>query len=426
MHVLVVGGGGREHTLAWALARSGSVTRVTSAPGNPGTARLGDAIDVDATDLDGLTKVAIGSGVDLVVVGPEAPLVAGLADRLRGAGVAVFGPDAAAARIEGSKVFAKTLLREAGIPTAAFEVFDAPDAADAYLRRVGAPIVVKADGLCAGKGALVCSTLAEAHAAVDRIMRERCFGAAGDQIVIEECMAGPELSVMALVDGEQLAVLPVAQDHKRALDGDRGPNTGGMGAYSPVPRFDAALIDEITRTCLEPTVRALARRGCPYCGVLYGGFMLTADGIRTLEYNCRFGDPEAQVVIPRLRGDFGELCAAVASGRLAEVNWAVEPHAAVCVVMASGGYPDAYETGYEIHGLAGAEQLPEVLVFQAGTRQVDGRLVTAGGRVLGVTGLGETIRQAADHAYRAVDAISWTDAHWRRDIAYQALDGSAL
>ncbi len=424
MHVLIVGGGGREHALAWGLARSASVSRLSAWPGNPGMAELGECLGGDVGDLDGLVAASLEGGVELVVIGPEAPLVAGLSDRLRAAGVAVFGPSQGAAQLEGSKVFCKELLRDAGLPTAEFEVFDEPNAADRHLRRVGAPIVVKADGLAAGKGAIVCQSLDQAHQAVDRIMRERCFGEAGRRVVIEECMTGPELSVMALVDGETVVPLPVSQDHKRILDGDRGPNTGGMGAYSPVPQFGQALIDEVVEQFLKPTATALAERGLPYQGVLYGGYMLTPAGIRTLEYNCRFGDPEAQVVVPRIASDLGEALAATATGRLDQATVTVSPSAAVCVVMASGGYPGSYATGHAIDGLAEAGALPDVVVFHAGTRWDGERVVTAGGRVLGVTAMGASIAETVPKAYRAVARIHWPEAQYRRDIAYQAAEQS--
>lgn len=421
MRVLVIGGGGREHALAWRLAGSESVREVLAWPGNPGIARCGTSLGGSVDDLDGICACAAERRVDLVVIGPEAPLVAGLSDRLRAAGVPVFGPSAAAAQLEGSKVFSKELFRDAGIPSAAFEVFDDAGQADRYLDSVGAPIVVKADGLCAGKGAIVCPTLAAAKEAVDRIMRRREFGSAGERIVIEECLQGPELSVMALVDGETVVPLPVSQDHKRAYDHDEGPNTGGMGAYSPVPAFDDALIQEILDTCLIPTAKALVARGLPYQGVLYGGYMLTAQGIRTLEYNCRFGDPEAQVLLPRLDGDFGAALLAAATGRLHEVSLSVGDRAAVCVVMASGGYPDAYQTGLPIDGLDAAAALEDVVVFHAGTRWDGDQVVTAGGRVLGVTACGDGLPATIAKAYAAVDRITWPGCHVRRDIAAQAL-----
>lgn len=420
MRVLVIGSGGREHALVWRLAASASVDEVLAWPGNAGIAQHGRLLEGRLDDLDGIVATARRERIDLVVIGPEAPLVAGLADRLRAAGVAVFGPSAAAAQLEGSKVFSKNLFRDAGIPTAEYEVFDNADAADRYLGSVGAPIVVKADGLCAGKGALVCPTLAEAHEAVDRILRQQEFGAAGDRVVIEECLTGPEISVMALVDGATVVPLPVSQDHKRVFDGDRGPNTGGMGAYSPVPAFSDELIDEILATCLIPTAEALVQRGTPYQGVLYGGYLLTEQGIRTLEYNCRFGDPEAQVILPRLGGDFGEVLLAAATGRLDSVELEITDDAAVCVVMASGGYPAAYPTGLPIEGLDAAAALDNVVVFHAGTRREAGRVVTSGGRVLGVTAWGTSLPQTIARAYRAVDCLHWEGCHARRDIAAQA------
>ncbi len=421
MQVLVIGGGGREHALCWRLAQSPSVTRLLALPGNPGIAAVATCLPGRVDDIDGIVATAQRESVDLVVVGPEAPLVAGLADALRAKGIATFGPDAKPAAIEGSKVFSKELFRDAGVPTAAFECFDSSAEAKAYLRRVGAPIVVKADGLCAGKGAIMCATLAEAETAVTQLLDEQVFGEAGARIVIEACLRGPEMSVFALVDGETVVPLPVAQDHKRALDGDLGLNTGGMGAYSPVPLFDQAVIDQAIETCVRPTARALAERGMPYRGVLFGGFLITEDGPQTLEYNCRFGDPETQVLMPRIEGDFGEICLATATGRLDQVDVRLANKAAVCVVMASGGYPEAYPTGLPITGLDAAEALDGVVVFHAGTKQVDGQVVTAGGRVLGVTACGADLRATVARAYEAVDRIGFDGAHFRRDIAWQAL-----
>jgi phosphoribosylamine--glycine ligase len=420
MHVLVIGSGGREHALVWRLAASPSVTTISALPGNPGMASLATCLPGRVDDLDGVTVAAQACGADLVVVGPEAPLVAGLADRLRAAGIPTFGPSAAAAQIEGSKVFCKELLRAASVPTAAFEVFDDAAAAHAYLRQVGAPIVVKADGLAAGKGAIVCATAEQAHAAVDQLMVDRALGEAGARVVIEACLEGPELSLFALVDGETVLPLGVAQDHKRILDGDRGPNTGGMGAYSPVPRFSPELVAQALETCLRPTARALAEAGTPYQGVLFGGFLVTAEGPQTLEYNCRFGDPETQVLLPRLDGDFGAACLAAATGRLAEAELSIADRAAVCVVMASGGYPGAYATGHEIRGLEAAAGLAGVTVFHAGTKADGERILTAGGRVLGVTAVGPSLGATIDRAYQAVAAISFEGAQYRRDIAWQA------
>ncbi len=419
MHVLIIGGGGREHALAWRLSRDTEVTRISALPGNPGIDAVGDSLGGRIDDHAAI--LAAARSADLVVIGPEAPIVAGLTDELRAAGATVFGPSRAAGLLEGSKVFSKQLFRDAGMATAAFEVFDDADAADAYLRRTGAPIVVKADGLCAGKGAIVCQTRDEAHQAVDLILRRGEFGAAGERIVIEQCLRGPELSVMALVDGETVVPLPVSQDHKRALDGDAGPNTGGMGAYSPVPQIDPELVQRIIDEHLVPTARAMVACGRPYQGVLYGGYLLTDDGPQVLEYNCRFGDPEAQVVLPRIGGSLAELLLACAEGRLAGERLELRETAAVCVVMASGGYPGDYTTGHPIDGLD--DQPEQVAVFHAGTARRDGRVVTAGGRVLGVTGFGGSIDQAADRAYAAVDRIHWPGAYYRRDIAAQALAG---
>ncbi|OGK83732.1 MAG: phosphoribosylamine--glycine ligase [Candidatus Rokubacteria bacterium GWC2_70_16] len=424
MKVLVVGGGGREHALAWAIARSPLLTGLVVAPGNPGIARHGRCAPVRDTAVEELVALAAAERPELVVVGPEAPLALGLGDRLRARGLPVFGPSAAAARLESSKAFAKDLMARHGIPTAHFRVFDAPAPARAYCRKLGAPLVVKADGLAAGKGAIVCRTLEEADRAVARCLEERAFGEAGLRLVVEEFMAGEEASFFALSDGAAVLPLVAAQDHKTVFDDDRGPNTGGMGAYSPAPVMDEEMTDRVITEIVRPTIAAMAKEGAPYSGVLFVGLMITRDGPRVVEFNCRFGDPECQAILPRLDEDLLPLLEAVARGRglPAAIRWRAE--ASACVVMASGGYPGHYETGREISGLDPTGALPDVegvQVFHAGTALRAGRLVTAGGRVLGVQALGHDIREAVVRAYAAAARIRFDGAHFRRDIGRRAL-----
>jgi len=424
MKVLVIGGGGREHALVWKLAQSPRVTKLFCAPGNAGIAEMAECVPVGATEIEKLLAFALANGVDFTVVGPEAPLCAGVVDAFTSRGLKIFGPTRTAAQLEGSKVFCKRLFLRAGIPTAAAETFSDAAAAKAHVRKVGAPIVVKADGLAAGKGVIVAQTVAEAEAAIAEIMERRVFGEAGARVVIEECLAGQEASVMALTDGRTYRILAPAQDHKRIFDGDRGPNTGGMGTYSPTPMvtsaLDAALQDIFTRT-----LTGLRAEGIEYRGVLYAGLMLTPTGPKLLEYNCRFGDPETQVVLPRMDFDLLEVLEACATGTLdrCELSW--KPEAAVCVVMAARGYPGPYSKGQPIAGLKDAAALANVCVFHAGTkRDPAGHVVTDGGRVLGVTALGADLPAAVAQAYRAVARIQFDGAQYRRDIAARALGHS--
>jgi phosphoribosylamine---glycine ligase len=421
--VLVVGGGGREHALAWALARSPSVDRVVAAPGNPGIEGVARCEPVEATDVDGVCALAEKEAVDLVVVGPEAPLVAGLVDALAERGLAAFGPTAAGARIEGSKAWAKELCLRHGIPTGRAEITDDVTRAVMLLDAFEPPYVVKADGLAGGKGVTVAATRQEAIAALEASLVDRAFGPAGDRVVIEEHLAGREVSVLALTDGDTVVDLEPAQDFKRAGDGDTGPNTGGMGAYSPVPFVDGATRARIRKEILEPTVRALQAEGVAYRGVLYAGLMLTHQGPKVLEFNARFGDPEAQVVLPRLEADLGQLLLACAEGRLdgAAVEWTLE--ACVTVILASGGYPGEHPTGLPIDGLDWAGNLDKTTVFHAGTARWDGTVVTAGGRVLGVTALGKDLAEARERAYRAVSLVTFEGMHHRTDIAEEAARG---
>jgi len=428
MKVLVVGGGGREHALAWRLARDPAVEEVLAAPGNPGISAEARCIPVAADDLPGLVALVEREDVDLTVVGPEVPLVLGLVDALQARGRAAFGPSAAAARLEGSKAFAKEVMRRAGVPTARSATFTRADweadprdvlsFLDAEL--AGGPAVVKADGLAAGKGVVVADTRGEAAAAIEACLGAGAFGDAGASVVIEERLQGSEISAFAITDGREVLPLAFARDFKRVGDGDAGPNTGGMGAYSPVPIVDHALAGRIIAEALEPTVRAMAEDGVPYRGVLYAGLMLTPDGPRVLEFNCRFGDPETQVLMPRLASEPAELLLAAARGELAGATIELRSEACVTVVLASAGYPGAYETGLEISGVGDASQVDGALVFHAGTEERRGRVVTAGGRVLSVSALGVSLGQARDRAYDACSRISFEGMHHRTDVAAAA------
>ena len=403
MKVLVVGSGGREHALAWMLAQSPAVEEVHAAPGNPGISRLGQCHPIRAEDGDSLLELARTLGSDLVVIGPEAPLVAGVADQLRRAGVSVFGPSAAAARIEGSKGFAKDVMRAAGVPFAE------------RMSVARVPCVVKADGLTAGKGVFVCRTDEELESALTAV-REH-----GEDFVIEELLEGEELSVFAIVDGGIVLPLPESRDYSRVGDGDTGPNTGGMGSYSPVPELDAERVAELVETIHKPVIEELARRGTPFIGCLYAGLMLTADGPKVLEFNCRFGDPETQVILPRLDGDLAEALRAAARGDLTEVELPASERCAVTIALAAGAYPAGRDTGSPITGVEDAEAHGAV-VFHAGTAMRDGQLVTSGGRILNVTGVGETIEEARARAYEGCERISFPDMRYRSDIAAKALN----
>jgi phosphoribosylamine--glycine ligase len=420
MKLLVIGSGGREHALVWKLAQSQRVTKLFCAPGNAGIADLAECVPISAADIDALAVFAADQKIDLTVVGPEAPLCAGIVDVFQARSLPIFGPDKRAAQLEGSKAFAKKLMLKYNVPTAAAAIFNDVNAARAHLRKAGAPIVVKADGLAAGKGVIVATSTEEAERAVAGIMEQKIFGAAGAQIVIEECLRGEELSVIALVDGTSFRMLASAQDRKRALDGDRGPNTGGMGAYSPTPVLDDKL-DAQVADIFQRTLAGLQAEGIHYRGVLYAGLMITERGPQVLEFNCRFGDPETQVVLPRLETDLLDALEATINGSLDRSKLAWTSDAAVCVVMAARGYPGPYERGQPIEGLKQAANSDKVCVVHAGTRRdVDGRIVTDGGRVLGVTGMGNTIESAARRAYEAVRQIHFDGAHFRRDIAARA------
>lgn len=422
MKILVVGSGGREHVLVWKLSQSPLVAKIYCAPGNAGTAQDAENLNIPADDVMRLAKFAKENGIDLTVVGPEAPLVAGIVDEFRRQKLNVFGPTASAARLEGSKVFTKKLLRRANIPTANFAVFSRMPEAMQYLEdSEEQPLVVKADGLAAGKGVFVCANRAEARAAVKSVLQDRTFGEAGSQVVIEECLVGHEASILALVDGDTIVPLDVAQDHKRAYDHDLGPNTGGMGAYCPAPLVTPTIMDDIIRRILIPTIHTMKVEGCPFSGVLYAGIMLTANGPKVLEYNVRFGDPEAQPVLMRLRSDLAHVLLLAATGRLTELeslDW--DPRPAVCVVMASEGYPGEYAKGRAITGIEDADALPDTKVFHAGTAIKHEQVVNTGGRVLGITALGDTIAEAKQNAYAAVNKIQWQGGWCRSDISDKA------
>ncbi len=423
MNVLVIGNGGREHALTWKIAQSARVERVFVAPGNAGTALDAENVDISPGDFPRLIKFAGENKVRLTVVGSEQPLTAGIVDAFVAAGLRVFGPSKAAAELEGSKVFCKNLLRQADVPTADYRAFRSADRATTFLKeRDDVPVVVKADGLAAGKGVVVCSGRAEALEAVDRIARAKEFGDAGNQLVIEERLDGHEASVLAITDGQTIVTLPPCQDHKRAYDGDTGPNTGGMGAYSPTPVVDDAMLRWVEEHVLVPTVHAMKRSRRPFRGVLYAGLMITNQGPKVLEYNVRLGDPECQPLLMRLKSDLVDLLEATVEGRLDSLSppqW--DPRPSVCVVMASEGYPGKYQTGKAVRGLDEAAKVPDVKVFHAGTASAAGQIVTNGGRVLGVTALGGTLAAAKLQAYTAVKAIRWDGAWCRKDISDKAL-----
>ena len=422
MRVLVIGSGGREHALCWAIAASPLLDKLWCAPGNPGIAAVAECVPIGVMDFPALVEFAVANRVDLVVPGPEAPLVAGITDAMQSAGVACCGPSMAAAQLEGSKTFTKEIADAAAIPTAKWERFEDPEAAREFVRRRGTPIVVKADGLAAGKGVVVATTEDAALTAIDAIMEQRVFGDAGTAVVIEECLVGEEVSLFALCDGESAVLLGSAQDHKRVGDGDAGANTGGMGAYAPVPAFPPAAERHALERIIRPALAEMARRGAPFRGVLFAGLMLTEDGPKLIEFNVRFGDPECQILLTRMRSDLLPALQAACDGELANFDVRLFDTAAVAVVLAARGYPDAPERGGEIRNLAGAAAVPNVQVFHAGTEQdADGRLRAAGGRVLTVCATGKTLKAARDRAYEAIDRIDWPGGFCRRDIGWRAL-----
>lgn len=421
MRILVLGGGGREHTICYVLRKSKLLTELYCFPGNGGIseiAKISEGVRLD--DFEKIKEICKTNQIDLVIPGPEEPLVKGIKNYLEKEGIKVFGPDTYGALLEGSKVFAKELMSKVGVPTANFEVFDDPEKAKRYVEKKGAPIVVKADGLCAGKGVFVCERTEEAFSAIEKIMEEKVFGEAGNKVVIEEMLTGEEVSYILITDGENFRALPTSQDHKRLLDDDQGPNTGGMGAYSPNPLIDEPLKREIEEKIVSPVLKELEKEGHPYVGFLYVGLMISNGKPYVLEFNCRLGDPEAQVILTRIDNDFIELIQTSLEGKLYQVDLRETPDAAVCVVMASKGYPGSYEKGKEITGLDRVKNLEDVVVFHAGTKREGERFFTAGGRVLGVTGFGKTIPNAIEKTYQAVSMISFEGAHYRKDIGKRA------
>ena len=419
MKVLVVGSGGREHAICWALHKSPKVTELCCAPGNGGIGEIARCVDVKATDIPGMVAWAKENQMDFVMVAPDDPLAMGMVDAMEASGIRAFGPKANAAIIEGSKAFSKALMKKYGIPTAAYEVFTDKDAALSYVEAQGAPIVVKCDGLALGKGVVVAQTLEEAKAAVVNMMENKAFGAAGAKVVIEECMTGPEVTVLAFTDGKTIVPMPSSQDHKRAYDGDKGPNSGGMGAISPCPNYTP----ELAKTCMDtiflPTVKALNAEGRTFKGVIYFGMMLTPEGPKVVEYNARFGDPECQAVLSLLETDLMDILEACVDGTLDQLDVKFKDAASCCLVLASGGYPVAYEKGKEITGL---DQVKDAVVFHAGTKKQDGKFLTNGGRVLGVTAVAPTLREAVVKAYAAAGPVNFEKMHFRTDIGYHILD----
>ncbi len=419
MRILVVGRGGREHAIVWALAKSAKISKIYCAPGNAGIAQYAENVPIQEDQFEELAQFALDHVVDLVVVGPEDPLFAGIVDVLEAHRIPVFGPRKNAAIIEGSKVFTKDLMHKYDIPTAAYESFTDYEAAHAYLRKQSLPIVIKADGLAAGKGVTVAATWEEAESALRDIMVQKSFGEAGNSVVIEECLTGQEMSILAFVDGEVVRPMVPAQDHKPAYDNDRGPNTGGMGTYSPVPHIPHSIVDEAIKTILEPTAKAMVAEGRSFRGVLYAGLMITPDGPKTIEFNCRFGDPETQVVLPRLETELVDIFLATVNGRLQDMEISWTDDAAVCVVLASGGYPGPYDKGLPISGL---DEVQQSIVFHAGTAEKDEQIVTNGGRLLGVTALGADLAEARAKAYEDVERIVYEGRHYRTDIGKKAFD----
>ncbi|ARN57961.1 phosphoribosylamine--glycine ligase [Sedimentisphaera salicampi] len=421
MNVLIIGSGGREHAIAWKLSQSKKLTKLYSAPGNPGMAKLGPTAAIDISDNEAVVKFAVDKNIGLVVVGPEDPLAAGLVDALEAAGIKAFGPSKDAARLEADKDFSKKMMRANSIPTAEFHSFENFEDAKDYIATRDTGLVVKACGLAKGKGVYVCDEPSEAINAAEEIMENKIFGEAGEKIIVEERLSGPEVSILAIVDGRNIYVLETSQDHKPIGEGDTGPNTGGMGAYSPANIVDEKLMDRIIGEILVPTVNGLNMAGAPFRGVLYAGLMLTKVGPKVLEYNVRMGDPETQPILMRLKTDLLEVMLAVCEGRLENVNLQWDKRPSVCVVISSGGYPGEYEKGKKITGISRAEAMEDVKVFHAGTKIQDGDLVTAGGRVLGVTALGENIEAAREKAYAAAEQINFEGAYFRNDIAMKAL-----
>ncbi|WP_028558864.1 phosphoribosylamine--glycine ligase [Paenibacillus pinihumi] len=423
MRLLVVGGGGREHAIVWALKKSEKVSEIYCAPGNAGIAQLAECVPIAVDKFDELVQFSVDHAIDLVVIGPDDPLAAGIVDAFEAKNIPVFGPRKNAAEIEGSKIFMKGLLKKYNIPTAKYETFTDYAEASAYLAEQALPIVIKADGLAAGKGVTVAFTMEEAQQALQDMMVNKVFGESGDQVVIEEFLEGQEMSILAFVDGETVRAMVPAQDHKPVFDGDKGPNTGGMGTYTPLPHIPQSIVDDAIENIIKPTAKAMVSEGRPFRGVLFAGLMITKDGPKTIEFNARMGDPETQVVLPRLKTDLVDIILAALNGRLdqLEIEWSDE--AAVCVILASEGYPASYPKGLPISGLEEAAKKDGVLIFHAGTAAKDGQFVTNGGRVLGVVGVGSDTADARDRAYAAARTIQFDGVHYRSDIAVKALQG---
>jgi len=421
MKVLVVGGGGREHAIVWKLSQSPDVEKIYAAPGNAGISELAECYPVSATDMKGLLRLVKEKEIDFVVVGPEAPLVDGIVDEFSGEGVKVFGFNSSASRLEGSKVWAKEFMNRYGVPTGRFRAYSDPDDAIKGIVESEPPFVIKADGLAAGKGVIIADDGEDAKDAIRRMMIDRVFGQAGDRIIIEEFLTGSEVSVLSVFDGRDYRLFIPSQDHKRAYDGDRGPNTGGMGAYAPVPLVDEEMMNRVKTEIVEPTFNGMISEGIACPGVLYFGLIITESGPKVLEYNCRFGDPEAQVILPLLETDLADLLVSAYEGKLSNVNFSNSGSSAVCVVVASGGYPGSYRKGYEIEGLEEAKAMG-CIVFHAGTAKSNGNVVTAGGRVLGVTAIDETLEKAIEKAYRGVEVVKFEDSFYRSDIGKKAFE----
>ena len=421
MNILVVGSGGREHALIWKIAKSRKVKKLFCAPGNPGIAQIAECVNIKADDISGLRDFASKEKIDLTIVGPEAPLTLGIVDSFEEKGLKIFGPSKKAAEIESSKAFAKKLMQEYSIPTSGYKIFKNPKDAKDYIKEQNFPLVIKADGLAAGKGVIICKTEDEAKDAIRLVMEKKVFGKAGDRVVVEEFLKGEEVSFLAITDGKSVVPLPPCQDHKAVFDGDKGPNTGGMGAYSPAPIITPKLKQEIMNSIMIPTVKAMAKEGRPYKGILYAGLMITKDGPRALEFNCRFGDPETQPIMMRLRNDLVDVLSAAVDGKLSKIKLNCDNRFALCVVMSSKGYPEDYQKCKEIKGIDEAAKLKEVVVFHAGTAIIDNTLVTAGGRVLGVTAMGVGVKRTINKAYEAVSKIKWEGVHYRKDIGEKAI-----
>jgi len=414
--VLVVGGGGREHAIVWKISQSKRVSKIYCAPGNGGISDIAECVDIAATDIDGIVGFAKNNEIDLTVVAPDDPLALGMVNALEKEGLKAFGPTKEAAQIESSKVFAKRLMKKYNIPTAEYEVFDDYEKAKEYLETVDYPTVIKADGLALGKGVIIAENKEQAENAIKQIMVEKIFGQAGNRVVIEEFLSGPEVSILTFTDGNTIVPMVSSQDHKRAYDGDQGPNTGGMGTFSPSRVYTPEIAREVEKTILKPTIEAMKQEGCPFKGVLYFGLMLTDKGVKVLEYNARFGDPETQVVLPRLKTDLIDIFTAIIDERLDKIDIQWETNAAVCVILASGGYPLSYNKGYEISGIEEVTSNPDILVFHAGTKKENGKFYTNGGRVLGVTAIADDLETAIEKVYRQVERIHFKDMHYRKDI----------